>query len=368
MFLVHTFLVACIFALSTCASPPATAAVPRPPAKTALQRLVDGLVRDGAPGAIAVVRTASGIRSAEAGLARRRPAVPMSPSDRFRVASITKSVVATIVLQLVAERKLRLDDTVERWLPGLLPDGGGITILELLDHTSGLFEYEQDVPFVRAVIARPGRTWSPRKLVAIATLHGSLFSPGSDFSYANTNYIVLGLVAEAVTGTPLGRLLEHRILHPLGLEETSFPAGTGMWGLYAHGYIGHATLPRLHSLYDASVVESNSVAWSAGGLVSTSDDVTHFYAALLGGRLLPPRLLGAMETPSTHASYGLGLLVAQTRCGRAYGHEGTATGYRTVVYANRRGTRVALVMVNVDATYVAQPELEAAAETAFCTR
>jgi D-alanyl-D-alanine carboxypeptidase len=116
------------------------------------------------------------------------------------------------------------------------------------------------------------------------------------------------------------------------------------------------------------VVESNSVGWSAGGIVSTADDATGFYAALLGGRLLPQRLLEAMETPSAHAPYGLGLLVVQTACGRAYGHEGIATGYRTVGYANRRGTRVALVMVNVDGTYVPQHELEVAAENALCSR
>jgi D-alanyl-D-alanine carboxypeptidase len=367
MFLVHTFLVACILAVSTCAAPPAAAA-PRAPANPALQQLVDRLVRDGAPGAIAVVRTSTGIRRVQSGLARRRPGVPMAATDRFRVASITKSFVATTVLQLVAEGKLRLDDSVERWLPGLVPDGRAITIRELLAHTSGLFEYEQDAPFVRAVIAHPARAWPPRKLVAIATSHGPLFPPGSSFSYANTNYIVLGLVAEAVTGVPLGRLLERRLFQPLGLDETSFPAGTGIGGSYAHGYIGRFTLPRLHSLYDASVVESNSVGWSAGGIVSTADDVTRFYHALLGGRLLPRRLLAAMETPSAHAPYGLGLLVVRTGCGRAYGHEGIATGYRTVVYANRRGTRIALVMVNVDGTYVAQHELEAAAESAFCSR
>ena len=366
MSLVHTVVVASVLAVSTCASPPAAAAPPS--TNPALQQLVDGLVRDGAPGAIAVVRTPAGIRSAQAGLARMRPRVPMAATDRFRVASITKSFVATIVLQLVAEGKLRLDDTVERWLPDLLPDGRAITIRELLDHTSGLFEYQEDRPFVRAVIARPGRAWSPRELVAIAASHGSLFPPGSSFSYANTNYIVLGLLVQAVTGMPLGRLFHQRLSCPLGLDETAFPAGTGMPGTYAHGYIGFATLKRLNALYDASVVESNSVAWSAGGLVSTADDVTHFYEALLGGRLLPPRLLAAMETPSAQASYGLGLLVVQSRCGRAYGHEGIATGYRSVVYANRRGTRVALVMVNVDTTYVAPSRLEAAAETAFCSR
>src|SRR5262249_49321892 len=155
--------------------------------------------------------------------------------------------------------------------------------------------------------------------------------------------------------------LASRIFRPLGLADTSFPAGTGMVAPYAHGYISFATVPRLHSLYDASVVESPSVAWSAGAIVSTGDDVTRFYAALPGGRLLPPRLLAEMETPSAHAPYGLGLLMVKTACGPAYGHLGQATGYRTAVFANRAGTRVALVMINVDDTYVTQTELDAAA-------
>ena len=368
MFVVKTVLAASILAASTCTAPPAAGGSLRTPTGPPQQAVVDGLVRDGAPGALAVVRTPRGTRRVESGLARMRPAVPMRAIDHFRVASITKSFVATLVLQLVAEGKLRLDDTVQRWLPGLLPDGRSITIRELLGHTSGLFEYEIDRPFVQAVIAHPGRAWSPRKLVAIANSHARLFPPGRDFSYANTNYIVLGLVAEAVTGSPIERLLEHRIFHPLGLNGTSFPAGIGMTGPYAHGYIGSATLRRLQTLYDASVVESNSVAWSAGGIVSTADDVIRFYQALLGGRLLPPNLLATMKAPSEHAAYGLGLQITQTSCGIAFGHTGVATGYRTVVYANERGTRIALVMVNVDDTDLDQYELDAAAETIFCSR
>ena len=290
----------------------------------------------------------------------------MAARDRFRAASITKTFVATVVLQLVAEGRLGLDDPVERWLPGAVRDGGAITIRQLLDHTSGLFDYFGDRRFVRAVIARPDRRWSPRTLVAIAMRHPPLFRPGRAWHYSNTNYVLLGLVIETVTGTTVAQQLEQRIFRPLHLDQTSFPTTPLIEGPHAHGYIGFATLPRLHSLLDATSVESPSVGWAAGGVVSTADDVTDFYAALLAGELLPAGLLEAMKTPPAGGHYGLGLMRVETRCGRAYGHEGIATGYRSVVYAKERGSRVALVIVNIDETYVAQSELEAAAEAALC--
>src|SRR5262249_50271996 len=150
--------------------------------------------------------------------ARRRPPLAMDATDRFRVASMTKSFVATVVLQLVAEGKLRLGDTVERWLPGLVPNGGEITIRELLGHTGGLFNYYDDKRFVRAVVARPGRHWLPRALVAIATRHRPVFPPGEGWSYSNTNYIVLGLVVQAATGGTVAHQLEQRLIRPLGLD------------------------------------------------------------------------------------------------------------------------------------------------------
>ena len=370
MFLAKMLLVAGTTAAALLTSAPAitTERIPEyPPSATspALRQIAHQLVRDGAPGALAVVRTQLGIHRAQAGLARRRPRTAMAATDRFRVASITKTFVAAVVLQLVAEEKLRLDDSVQRWLPGLVPSGRSITIRELLNHTSGLFDYFGDQAFVRAVLAHPGRIWPPRKLVAIATSHLPLFPPGRDWSYSNTNYILLGLVVEAAVGTPLDQQLQQRIFGPLGLTATSFPTGAWIDGAHARGYVGFATLPRLRSLLDTSAV-SPSLAWAAGAIVSTGDDVTSFYAALLGGRLLPPELLAAMETPAPGVQYGLGLLEADTPCGPAYGHEGDLLGYRSFVYARPNGTRVALVMVNIDNTYLSRSELETAAETAFC--
>jgi D-alanyl-D-alanine carboxypeptidase len=348
------------------------------PASTypALEQVVRGLVREGAPGALVVVRTRSGIRRAASGLASRRPRIAMAAADRFQVGSITKTFVATAVLQLVAEGRLRLDDPVERWLPGLVPNGRAITIRELLNHTSGLFDYVDDKPFVRALIAHPARFWPPRRLVAVATSHPPLFPPGQGWWYSNTNYITLGLIAEAAGGTTIEGQLKQRLFRPLHLSETSLPSKPGIEGRHAHGYIGFATVPRLRRLFDATSAESPSVPWTAGGIVSTGEDVTRFYAALLGGHLLPARLLAAMKRPvpgshylgATRPSYGLGLAEMTTSCGRVYGHEGIATGYRTIAYARPDGSRVALVMINIDETRVAQSELELAADTAFCSR
>ena len=335
-----------------------------------LARVARTLVRDGAPGALVVVRTPTGIRRAASGLASREPRVALRATDRFRVASITKPFVATLVLQLVAEGKLRLDESVDRWLPGLVPNGGAITIRELLNHTSGLFEYQGDEAFVSAVIADPGREWSPRELVRIATAHAPLFPPATGWSYSNTNYVLLGLVVEAVTGKTIDQQLRERIFDSLALAATSFPAGTEIEGKHAQGYIGFATLPSLPigTLMDVTSVVSPSIGWAAGGIVSNGDDVTRFFAALLGGRLLRPDLLAAMRTVASGSQYGLGLMRVETACGRVFGHLGDGPGYRTVAYASPNGRRVVVVMVNIDATYVSWSQLEAAAESAFCSR
>jgi D-alanyl-D-alanine carboxypeptidase len=345
---------------------PATADRPAAPRET-LPGIVHGLTRDGAPGALAVVRTPSGVARAESGLARRRPRTPMAAGERFRVASITKTFVATVVLQLVAEQRLRLDDAVERWLPGLVPNGRAITIRQLLAHTSGLTDYQDDARFVRAVLDHPLRPWPPRRLVAVATAHEPVFAPGQGWSYSNTNYIVLGLVVETVTGATVEDEVQHRVVQPLGLTQTTFPRDPRIRGRHAHGYIGSDTLSRLRSLVDATTAVTPSIGWAAGAIVSTGNDLTRFYAALLHGQLLPTPVLAAMKSSSPGARYGLGLMVFDTSCGRAYGHVGIAAGYRTVLYARPDGSRVAVVMINVDGTYVAQGELEAAAERAFCS-
>jgi D-alanyl-D-alanine carboxypeptidase len=335
-----------------------------------LQRIVRRLVAGGAPGALAFVRSAGGTTGVAAGYADLDTYTAMRASDGFRIASVTKTFVATVVLELEAEGRLDVDEPVERLLPGLVPNGSAITIRELLNHTSGLFDYSEDDAHTQAVIADPGRRWSPHELLSVAFAHPPLFPPGTSWFYANTNYVVLGLLVEAVTGRPLGQELQERIVDPLQLRATSFDVDAAIHDPFAHGYIGpHPGLPiAAGTLLDITALLSPSFGWGAGNMASNAADVTRFFVALLRGQLLPAAQLAEMKTGSAvNSNYGLGLRKAYTSCGTAYGHEGDFPGYRNVVWATRDGRRAADVMVNIDATHVSWDRLEAAAQAALCS-
>ena len=291
----------------------------------------------------------------------------MRVSDRFRIASVTKSFVAAAVLQLVGEGRLRLDEPVERRLPGVVPDGLSITIRQLLNHSSGLFDYDEDTAWIKARFANPARVWTPRELVRIAVRHRPHFPPGSSWRYSNTNFVVLGLLLERVTGKPLGEVLRTRLFAPLRLTATSYPLRTALTGAYAHGYlVASPPLPQPPgTLIDTSSALSPS-AWGAGQLVSNVRDVTAFFAALLGGRVIPQALLREMKTPVNGYDYGLGIYSRPTRCGTAWGHNGDIPGWRNVVFATADGRRVVQVMVNVDGKLDWQ-RIDDAAENVFCS-
>jgi D-alanyl-D-alanine carboxypeptidase len=336
--------------------------------KLTLAGITKSLVRDGAPGALVIVRTPTRVRRAARGVSSRDPRVPLRATARFRIASVTKPFVATVVLEVVGERKLSLDDSVEHWLPGLVPNGSDITIRELLNHTSGIYNYTDDRGFSQKQLADPTHIWSPRDLIAIATSHPPLFAPGTGWSYSNTNYVILGLVVEAVTGTTLERQLRTRLFDPLTLGSTSYVPQVDTSGTLVHGFIGSATFPDVPSgtLIDVTSALNGSWFWGSAAIVSNGDDVTKFFASLLRGKILPSNLLTAMKTVAPGYDYGLGLMRVQTACGVAYGHVGDFIGHRNVVYAKANGKRVVDVMVNVDATDVSWGELEGDAQVALC--
>ena len=317
----------------------------RPSDERQLQRSLDRLVASGVPGAVLLVRRGNRTVRLTSGYGDLRQKTPMRPGDLFRVGSITKAFVATVVLQLVAEQKLALDDTVERWLPGLLQDGRRITLRQLLGHRSGLFDYGGDDKFLAAAFGNPARRWAPRELVAIASAHRPYFPPGAGWAYSNTNYVVVGLIVEAATHRPLAGELARRIFVPLGLRATRFDDAYRMAGPHAHGYF----LAPLLDVSDGRL----SYVWAAGALVSNADDLARFFRALLGGRLVRADLLKAMETPvgrTSEFAYGLGLEKMPGPCGVLWGHTGGSPGYVADALNSKDGRRQVVVLVNATAS------------------
>lgn len=325
-----------------------------------LQRFVDGLVVAGAPGAAAVLEHGGRVEAAS-GFADLQLRRAMRPSLRFRAGSLTKSFVATVVLQLVGEHQLALDDTIDRWFSRALPHAERITIRQLLGHTSGIPDYVAVLAdAIHGSELDRMRAWTPDQLIGLAAGIPRRFPPGASWAYANTNYVLLGSIVERVTGDALGRQLAHRILEPLELRSTSFPVGSSTIGeSMARGYappLGpHGTIvdgpPR-----DVTVLDP-SWAWAAGALISTLDDLTRFFRGLLRGRLLPPALLDEMVTmvrvrpdmvplPLLDA-YGLGLVALDSPGGRLVGHPGGIPGYLSAVLSTPDGRRQLAVMINI---------------------
>jgi D-alanyl-D-alanine carboxypeptidase len=342
----------------------ALAAAPAAPARADnLDRALGRLTHAGAPGAVVLVRRGAHTRRLARGYADRATRRPMRAGDRFRIGSLTKTFTATVVLQLAGEGRLSLDDTVERWLPGLVPDGEQITVRHLLNHTSGLFNYTEDEQVLEGMLSDRRRAWSPRELVAIAAAHPPAFAPGTRWAYSNTGYIVLGLIAEAADGRPLATQLRSRIFFPLKLRHTSFDSEPQIAGRYAHGYFG---FPRPH---DVSVLNPTG-AWAAGAMVSTAADIGRFYRALLRGRLLRAEQMRAMTATVPivpGAGFGLGIARTRTACGTAWMHNGDIPGYLTSAQTSPDGRRQAVVMVNTDTLSTrAQRALDRLTTTAYC--
>ena len=302
------------------------------------------VVAAGSPGAIALVNDGRRVRVSAAGVARTSGGRALRPADRFRAGSITKSFVATVALQLVGEGRLSLSDSVDRWLPGILPYGDDITVRQLLNLTSGVPDNQGPVEaeFLKGNMTR---SWSPRELVALVADKKPDFAPGTSWAYSNTNYMLAGLIIERVTGNRLGQELERRIFTRLHLRGTSFPQNTStIAGSHSDG----------HAFVDGKVLEvtvlNPSGTWAAGNLVSTATDVAHFWRALLGGELLAPRELAAMKRTvriqkGVDLGYGLGIFKWPTACGPVWGNGGDIAGYNNRFQNSEDGKRQAGVMV-----------------------
>jgi D-alanyl-D-alanine carboxypeptidase len=278
------------------------------------------------------------------GVADLRTRRAVRASTRFRIGSVTKPYVATVVLQLVQEHRLSLDDSVERWLPGAVPGGDQITVRQLLGHRSGLYDFFDDprhiAPYLEGDFAF---AWTPQELIGLATSHEPVFAPGGEPGYSNTNTVLAGLIVEAVTGHTLGTELRTRLFAPLHLRRTTFATGQGMRRPFARGYL----------VTDAGLQDVTRVrpthTWASGNIVSTARDVARFFHALSSGRLLSAPLLAQMRTtvPIGHgAGVGLGLMSQRFPCATFIGHDGAIAGYVSEARETMNGSQQFVLLTN----------------------
>lgn len=331
---------------------------------------LDALIRSGAVGALATL-TGNGVTTVlSAGLAdiAARSPIPTDRPQHVRVGSITKTFTAAIVLQLVTEHRVDLDRPVEAYLPGLLVgdgiDGRAITVRQLLGHRSGLPEPIEPAGLNEYEAARGGVTYTPAQEIALALRRPARFAPGARFEYTNTNYLVAGMLIEAVTGRRYTDELRDRIVTPLGLSETYLP-GTGETGLREPHPIGYATVEG--TVTDETMMEP-SMPWTSGALVSTGADLNRFYAALLDGRVVSPALLpqmldGVDMGEGAGMSYGLGIGYTQLPCGAQFvGHLGGVQGFSAIAGATASGRAITYSYTGT----VAAPDLSALLTHALC--
>jgi D-alanyl-D-alanine carboxypeptidase len=330
-----------------------------------LQQILDRLVNDGfIPGAALSVHV-PGYEpwTGASGFVDQQHSQPIQISTHVRIASISKVFTAVVVLQLVEEGRLDLDTPVSAWFPQLVPHADAVTVRRLLNHTTGLYDYLEDKHYLGQAFGAPDREWSPEELVAYAALQPPLFLPGAPnaWDYSSTNYVILGMIVEQVTGRSLAQEMRTRIIDPLELRNTFFAPDEPVPGEVARGY---------RFEYDFTDL-SLSFAFATANMVSTTDDVRRFGEALFGGQLLAPETMAAMYTFENGKGqyympaleYGLGLMrnrlpvgpdaagqVRPPSASTVIGHTGGFGGFRTALWHAPEGSITLALAMNQGGT------------------
>ncbi|MET0233959.1 MAG: serine hydrolase domain-containing protein [Kibdelosporangium sp.] len=340
-----------------------------------LQQRLNTLVQeDGFPGVVAAVQERDGrTRNYTAGVGDLTTKSRVPQNGRVRLGSNTKMFTAVVVLQLVGEGKIGLDDPIEKYLPNLVRaegvDGRTITVRELLQHTSGLADYDQKL---LTDLFDMHTYYEPRELVD-AALTEKPEAPHGQWAYSNTNFVLAGLVVQKVTGRPIGEEITHRIIDRLGLRDTYWP-GVGdqtIRGAHPRGYLA---LKRGDAWVDVTETDP-SAGWAAGALIGTPSDLNRFMTALVSGKLLKPQQLKEMQKTvpapgfdqSGEATYGLGIATFKLSCGGvAWTHGGHSPGYdvTNAVTTDGKAATIGITALPRDVTDLQHSE--AALDTALC--
>lgn len=309
-----------------------------------LSKAIDAkMVEYGVPGAIIGVWIPDkGAWTVTKGKANLKTGEPPKLSDHVRIASISKTFTSTVILQLVDEGKVKLDDTLNKYDLGVnVPNSDTITVRNLLSMTSGLFNYTADFEaFWGKFLADVTKAWTPTQLVDISIAHGAVAPPGGAYDYNNTNFVLLGMIIEKVTGSTAQKEITTRIIDKLGLKNTSFPMEPAMPSPYMHGYMAEVD-PKGAATRDISI-ETPTPFWTAGGMISDLADMKTWVHALATGELLSPETHAEQmkfEAPNTK-NYGLGVMNG----GILIGHSGEITGYNSCVYTAPGGNGATIIV------------------------
>jgi D-alanyl-D-alanine carboxypeptidase len=316
----------------------------------ALKRVVK--METGPPGAIAIIQRGSNRTVFKAGFGNLMPTERPHPFDHMRLASVAKAFSGAVALSLVSEGRLTLDTTITERLPDLPAAWAAVTLRNLLNHTSGLPDYTADPDFQSTVAANPQAYLAPRELIDFVADEPLRFTPGSAYEYSNTDNIVVGLMAEAATGSPYDQLLAMHVFEPLGLHDTSLPIDSALPEPFIHGY----AVPSDEPPEDISTEINPSGAWASGAIVSTPSNLNKFVRGYVGGRLFDKeerveqfqfRAGGSSDPPGPgDNAAGLALFRYKTPCGTVFGHTGSFPGYTQFAAATRDGKRSVTVSIN----------------------
>ncbi len=313
------------------------------PLPTALQRKLDEWHKAGSfPGATLGVVLANGESFALAvGYSHRESKTPMKPNDRMLAGSVGKTFAAATALQLIKEGKIGLDDKIEKYLGrepwfSRLPNAKDITVRQLMNHSSGLVRYEFKEQFTKDLTANPDKVWKPAELVAYLLDEKAPFEAGKGWDYSDTNYIVLGMIIEKVTGKRFYDEANRRVLKPLKLTDTIPQDGPRLKGV-VQGYAGpnNPFGGTDEMIVNGKFAINPQFEWTGGGYASTAHDLARWAKMIYEGKAfsadLLPQVLDGVSAPmlGPETKYGLGVIIRKTAVGTSYGHSGFFPGYMT---------------------------------------
>lgn len=344
--------------------------------QAAITQALDAVVRTGMPGAQVVVTEQGRDWTASSGVGDLATGARFPDNGHFRIGSNTKTFTATVLLQLVAEGAVQLDAPVERYLPGVVQggnDGTRITVRNLLQHSSGIPDTEQLLSEVPQddLAAMRWQQFDVTDVVRPVLALPSRFTPGAKAEYSNTNYLLIGMIIERITGRPVAEEITRRIITRLGLNATYFPARgeTVIRDPHPQGYmeVDHRRI---------EYTEFNpSWAGASGAMISTGAELNRFFIALLSGRLLHAAQLDEMRRATMPidrlpgAGYGLGLIRLQVSCGtEVWGHGGDISGFGTRNGVTADGRAVTVIVNEVPESDARADAVLKAFDAAICTR